>query len=178
MGASVSWFAARGGNAERVLPLIGARGTGEFEDLPESPLVAAQCPGGWFVVYANHFRFIERVPLGRHSADAEVVACGVEEHVMISWAMGWRAGRREWLVYHEAERGVRHLYADGNPPPAFEAIPQRQVARQGGTAKADVDYVFDVPVELARELTGFRYDQQVEGGEFKGFERLVDGGDQ
>ena len=180
MGFSISWLAVRGVTSAQILPLVGARGTGQFEDIPESPLLGADLPDGWYLLFANRFDFLETAPLGALSADTTLVGCAVEEHVMTSYATGWYAGRRRWLVVHEAERSIRHLHVEGDPPPEFVAIRARQTARQDAAPPArererghvGVDYVFDVPVELARALTGFRHDRDVQGPGFKGFERL------
>ena len=47
-----------------------------------------------------------------------------------------------------------------------------------GVEGPEVDHVFDVPVEVAKELTGFRYDQDIDGidhGAFEVLERVHNG---
>ena len=41
-----------------------------------------------------------------------------------------------------------------------------------GGENSDVDYIFDIPVELAQALTGFRYDMAIEGAGKEPFEVL------
>src|SRR3954470_18656508 len=158
MGFSLSWVAVRGRHASDVLADLGLCRTGEFEELPESLMTGAALPGGWYVVVVNRFNFIDDVRLDRLSIGAEVVTCAVEEHVMISAASGWSNARQQWSVRHEAERDRRHLETAGDLPPDFAAIRERLFGKQDAVGrKANVDYIFDVPVQLAGALTGFRH---------------------
>ena len=53
----------------------------------------------------------------------------------------------------------------GNPPPELnqfrERLTQEQNAARG--EKADVDFIFDLPAELAKSVTRFRHDQDTAG---------------
>ncbi len=53
------------------------------------------------------------------------------------------------------------MVAEGTLPQQYDPIRKQHVTEQdeAGGESADVDAIFDVPVELARALTGFRYDQ-------------------
>ncbi|MEI8045221.1 MAG: hypothetical protein WCL11_27665, partial [Verrucomicrobiota bacterium] len=54
----------------------------------------------------------------------------------------------------------RLLDVEGDLPPAFASIRDRLYTQQkaSGRRKASVDHIFDLPVELARDLTGYRHD--------------------
>jgi len=95
--------------------------------------------------------------------------CFVEEHVMCSCTAGWREGRLVWSVDHFADRGVENLQVKGEPPAPFAAIRDRLRGEQAaaGGQKAGVDYIFDIPVELAEILTGYRHDTDIEGVSFE-----------
>jgi len=72
------------------------------------------------------------------------------------------ANRQEaWSVSHDGARGRYDISAHGALPLAFAPIKTRLNARQdeSGGAASDVDYTFDIPVELAAELTGYRHDR-------------------
>ena len=103
--------------------------------------------------------------LEKLSADCEVVAATVEEHVMVSSAECWRSGRRLWSVAHDSQSSADHLVESGSPPASFQAIKDRLFAAQS-KEKADdpmrVDHLFDAPLELAESLTGFKHDKEVE----------------
>jgi hypothetical protein len=160
MGFSLSWLAVRGKTPEALLEQLGLSRTGEHEEIPESEIVGAQLPGGWYVVVNDHdVRFVDDAVLEMVSVGGEAVTCFVEEHVMCSAATGWKNGKEVWAVIHEAERGLEHLAEDGRLPPELAAIRDRL-----GAEEADgVDYIFDVPVELAEALTGFRHDRDFPG---------------
>ena len=93
----------------------------------------------------------------RLSAGCEVITADVEEHVMVSVATGWKDGQRVWSVTHDAQREMEHLQAEGELPAVFTSIRDRLRAEQqeAGGRRADVDHLFDVPVELAQTLTGY-----------------------
>lgn len=95
------------------------------------------------------------------SSGGEVVTCVVEEHVMYSEATGWRDGRQIWFIRHDAQESIGHLEASGELPSIFFAIRSRLTSQQeaAGGEKADVDYIFDAPVDVAEALTGFRHDK-------------------
>ena len=95
---------------------------------------------------------------------------------MVSVATGWKDGRRVWSVTHDAQRDMEHLQTEGELPAAFTSIRDRLRSEQqrAGGSKADVDYIFDVPVELAQLLTGYRHDADIPGADAELFEVLVE----
>ena len=103
--------------------------------------------------------------LRRLSAGCEVVTCGVEEHVMVSEATLWRAGQCVWRVSHDGAQGVENLHVEGELPPAFASIRDRLFCEQQAPASSQfpADYIFDIPVELAKSLTGYRHDEDTPG---------------
>jgi hypothetical protein len=136
------------------------------EIVPESDITGAQLPGGWYVIVAqrDYFpQFTNDKVLARLSGLGEVVACYVEEHVMSSGAAHWRAGQRVWSVDHDAGAGILRLKVRGEPPPAFAEIHDRLRSEQetAGGESAKVDHMFDVPVELAKSLTGYCHEDEL-----------------
>src|SRR5690242_11866617 len=109
MGFSLSWLAVRGREAASVRRVLGVCGTGRHEQIPESPLLGADLPTGWYLVLANRCNLEETQPLSELSSGGEVVTCFVEEHVMYSRASGWKDGRRVWSITHDLQRGDGHL---------------------------------------------------------------------
>lgn len=160
MGYSLSWLAVRGKDSRVLLPQLGLSGTGEREEIPESEIAGAQLPGEWYVIVNDHdIRFVDDAVLERISVGCEAVTCFVEEHVMCSAATGWSDGKEVWAVIHNAQERLDHLVEEGLLPTEFAAIRDGLCAK-----KADgVDFIFDVPVELAGALTGFRHDRDFPG---------------
>ena len=144
--------------------VLGLRATGEYQEIPESNIVAAKLPTGWYVVIFNRHE-LKHEPLQRLSSLGEVVHCFVEDHVMFSVASGWKGGKLDWSVTHDSEKGRFHLEVEGPVPSSLAQIRERLTAAQNaeGGEKSEVDYIYDVPAELALSLTGFRHDQDVAG---------------
>ena len=80
---------------------------------------------------------------------------------MCSAASLWADGRQVWSVMHEARRKIEHLETKGSLPPMFAPISERLRAEQAaaGGNKAKVDHIFDIPVEMVAQLTGYRHDR-------------------
>jgi hypothetical protein len=168
-------MAVRGKPAASVLNELGLRGTGEYDEVPDSPHTwGADLPEGWYLVFANRCDTVEKWPLARLSAGAELATCSVEEHVMVSEACGWSDGTKIWSVTHNSEEGIEHIHADGDLPPAFWSIHDQLDAQQAeaGGEESDVDYLFDVPIGLAKAVTGFRHDEGMAKGDPVRFEKL------
>ena len=172
MGYSMSWLAAHG-PAEAIRETLGLRVTGEQLEMPEAPIVGAALGTGWYLVVATSadHALVDDSSLERLSANTDVIACSIEEHVMCSSAALWSGGSRIWSVMHDAQRAIDHLDAAGQLPPFFPEVRDQGLAQQAaeGGAGADVDLVFDVPLETARRITGFRHDA---GGEPARFDVL------
>jgi hypothetical protein len=169
MGFSLSWLAIRGKDSATVRSELGVYGTGRHEDVPDSPLLGADLPTGWYLVLANRCDLADALPLAELSSGGEVVTCFVEEHVMYSRASFWKDGRRVWSITHDLQRGSGHLETEGELPPVFTPVRDRLSALVG---QDRVDYIFYVPVEVAKALTGFRHDEDIPGAPDEPYERL------
>lgn len=174
MGYSLSWMAVRGKSAQAILNELSFCMTDKREEIPESDLTAVEMPNGWYIIVSNHDpQVVSDVAMRRlASSGCEIVTCFVEEHVMVSSATGWKDGLLRWSVTHDAQEGLLHLEIEGEPPPEFAAIRDRMFAEQA-TGDQDCDYIFDVPVETARSITGYRYDEDIPGLSGEVFEVLA-----
>ncbi len=171
MGYSLGWVAVRGAEPSALRDALDLQPTGSYEDVPESPAVGAHLPTGWYLVLiqrAEHL--LDDDVMRRASAQCEAVACFVEEHVMFSSAVAWNHGSKTWSVTHDSEKGREHLAVVGVPPSYLKDI-QDRANRLGREGDAEVDYAWEVPVELAQVVTGFRHDAAP--GEAVRFEVLV-----
>lgn len=159
MGFSISWAAVRGRPAEAVRAELGLEPTGERNEVPEGPFCATALEGGWTLVVADDCDlFVKDALLASLSAGCEVVACSVEEHVMASVATAWRDGREAWRVTHDAQTSLEHLEARGNPPKELTEL-QAAALEQLRTEVDPPDFVFDVPLELAKSIVGYKHDE-------------------
>jgi hypothetical protein len=157
VGFSISWVGFDGIGKARALESVGLRETGEPEVVPEAPFSGAEIPGGWFIVYSNDFGFVSRERLAQLSIDCRIIACQVHEGIMFSAAYGYERERRVWELAHNAQETIYDLSVSGSPPPSFETIRQRLTRRQEATAGSGVDYIFDIPVEVAADICKYRY---------------------
>ncbi|WP_157489285.1 hypothetical protein [Lysobacter sp. Root916] len=177
MGFAISWLAVSGKDPQQVLQELQLHRTGETEEFPESPVSAAQLPTGWFLVFANRFAspLVADRSLQQLSAGCTVISCQVEEHVMFSSVMCYANGKNNWHVTHDAQEGIYHLSVSGDLPPQFNDIyaSLKQEQDDSGGDKSDVDYIHDVPVSLAKVITSFRHDQDIQGGPPEPFEALA-----
>lgn len=163
MGYSLSWIVAKGQPASAFRSLMNLRPTGRMEEIPESKVTGVQLPGGGYLVVFNR-KTLDGALLERISMSGELIYCEVEEHVMHSCASCWVNGKQVWSVVHSSEEGTNHLQVLGEPPKELSAIRDELVAKQRAEGQdSHVDYIFDVPVELAGKLTGFRHDQDIPG---------------
>jgi hypothetical protein len=78
---------------------------------------------------------------------------------MFASAAFWRDGREVWSVQHQGDKAVTDLVVKGVPPSNFEDVRARCFAAQELAEPDDVDYVFDIPLDLAKSIVGFRHDQ-------------------
>lgn len=163
MGFSISWLGFEGKRKARVLASFGLRDLGTIDAANQALFSVAELPTGWTILFVNDYEFGgDAGVLAQVSAHSRVVACQAEEHMMASAAHGYRRGRREWEVVHDSSFGRDDLAVSGRPPAQLAEIHRRlaeQNEKQDPDAWPGVDYVFDVPVELAESETGFRHDR-------------------
>jgi hypothetical protein len=174
MGFRQAWLAVKGRSRDDVLGSLGLMGTGEREELAESPVVAADLPGGRTLVLENEtVDLIADDVVRRLSAGCDVVVCYVNETTMFSMVSRWTDGRQIWKVTHDSSIALEHVDVEGSPPPELASIRDTLQARHASDDSGDVDYVFDISVELALALTGYRHDQDIEGAAADPFEVLL-----
>ena len=161
MSHSLSWYAVRGKTPQQLRDELGLEASGEREPFAESPLVGIQLPGDWYAIVANrHAVFGISPDEVRLSARCDLVACFFEEHVMCSSVEQWIDGHKVWSVLHDSGCGILHLKTEGKLPCDYGVIINRLIAEQkDAAAQANVDFAFDIPLELAKKLTGFRHDE-------------------
>jgi hypothetical protein len=175
MGVSISWLAVSDMEPEAIHKQLGLLSSREFDGDVKYPFAGRVLPSGWYLVVANRCDspMVRDEMLSSLSMSARVVAASIEEHVMYCFSTCWLNGRQEWRVQHEAEKGATHLQVSGSPPAELETLHQGALARQiCHDESVGVDYVFDVPLELARHLVGFRHDESAPGPELEFFEIL------
>jgi hypothetical protein len=165
MGDATFWLAFKGIPRSAVLDRLSLQGATE----PNPEIFGAELPEDWYLVLGNGLNFMDDGIMNRACADGRGVSCYLESHVMISAAAGWENGRRVWSVLHESEKDIDHLETEGELPEPFAVIREAQFAKQKEQGdRPTIDYIFDVPRNLAAAVTGFHY----EGGTLTGYPDL------
>ena len=175
MGFRVLLIAISGKEPGTIHDELGVVPTQQFEESAESPVVGVSLSNGSYLLYINDSELT--VPrddvFARLSKNARLLACYANETCMESIATSWENGLSKWSVHHDSQQGIEHLETSGTLPSQFFSIRKKALAQQ--KSGNDTDYVFDIPVELAKEVGGFRYDCDIEGAEGKPFQVLEQG---
>lgn len=164
MGLSLSWVAVKGHGPDAVMAAVGVEpGDGSRRE----QAYVGELPGGWTLYFDEHFERGFKGPLDRIVAlGAPVIAARQEDHVMYSEARGYNQGRELWRVARDPdEMPETELVVTGAPPEPFEDIRAKRVAEQAveDAGDGEVSYVYDIPLDLAFALCGYRADDADEG---------------
>jgi hypothetical protein len=175
MGVSLSFLAIKGAAPADIHRALGVTDTGvasSEDDYPIPPVRGAALPNGWYLVVLNHVvhRLIKsRAIITGLSRGCEVIACQIEEHDMYSGCFGLRDGEFVWSVVHDSRKSGDHLGLWGELPAALNEIKARllkqQEEEQPVPSSVGVDYIIDIPLELAASFCGYRHDTRAEWGE-------------
>lgn len=163
MGFKISWIAFKDITKEEILRAVGGVDTGNPDEANEAPFSGAQIPNGWFVLFSNDFEYASAARLGTLSEKSSLVACQLHEGVMVSAAYAYKRGQIQWSLVHDADKGIRHLDVSGVPPDQFEVVRARlsQTQDTNGGDQSEVDYIFDVPLETAEAVCGYKHDKTI-----------------
>ncbi|RAZ82633.1 hypothetical protein DPM33_34510 [Mesorhizobium hawassense] len=158
MGFSISWFGLRGYGIKEAAALFGREVGGSSEDF-DAPVNAYRSDKNWAIIILGYCSFPNPPDsyLSAFSQGREMVVVHIEEHTMFARAELWSAGKNIWRVWHAGDKDVRDLHTTGDLPASFQSLRQQAFSKQD--KESDVDYAFDIPLDLAAELTGFRHDE-------------------
>jgi hypothetical protein len=160
LGYRISWLARRS-EKDALLAALGLADTGEPDEANEAPFSAAELPTGWTVIWANDEEYASQPLAERLSRDGEpAIAVHVNETCMHSTAALFEAGECRWYIHHEGDERIDFVEIEGIPPPETETIVQNLRARQTeeDAGSARVDHLFDIPLEVARAVCGYKHD--------------------
>jgi hypothetical protein len=163
MGFAISWLAVNGKSPGDVTREFGLTPTGEYTDYAESLFTGRSLSSGWFILVIDVYDhdFVRPDSLGTLSANCEVIACSIEEHFNYCSSERWSSGTRIWRIEHNAEMGLDNISHSGILPDGYSAIERKWSAeqKQAGGKKADTDYYFEIPLQIAKSIVGFKHDE-------------------
>ncbi|QMW24100.1 hypothetical protein [Sandaracinobacteroides saxicola] len=159
MGFKIGWLALRDVSVDEGLDLVGMRDTGVTSEIVEDGYGLTALSNGWVVVWFNEFGAIDAAEVSKICSSHEGLWVNLHEGVMYSEVGYVENGVVHWFVAHDCAQGYFHLDCQGSPPYYAEIVSKlRSEQDADGGENSDVDYAFDVPVELAFAMTGFRHD--------------------
>lgn len=168
MGWRISWLAIKKQERTAILTSFGLHSTDEPNGRPKGMISGTTLPNGFFLLFLNDtfHPFVEPEALSVASLGCEIVGCQVEEGIMASSSFCWRDGKQVWNVIHDAEKGVRNLLVEGNPPEVISDLMTRAHRLQNKERKFpflsmpwEVDHFFRVPIDLSASVVGFEHDR-------------------
>jgi hypothetical protein len=164
MGWSSSWVAIQGCTKEALLEQAGLVETGEevFPGSGEAAFSIGEFANAWMVLFSEDFDWATPECIVELSQLGLAVGCQFEDKVaMTSMACAAREGVELWRVFHDNEQSIYRLDVTGTPPAELAEIRERLFREQKriGGEDSDVDYVHDIPFELARAFCGYRHDE-------------------
>ena len=189
MGFNMSWIFVDGINEDALYEALDLAATGETPDqhaLGTSyvPLAGAALKSGWSAVFAKYALVMDAsvgtspARIARLPARSRCITCVVLEHAMVSYASLWQDGHYVWQIRHDSSHGNGHLEVRGDLPSAFgdfrSIAMDKQRAEQARRKPGEwgVDYLFDVPIDTAAAISGYRHDRAVENDFFRNLRAL------
>jgi hypothetical protein len=106
------------------------------------------------------------------SVGCRAVACAVEEHVNFASVELWTDGQRSWHVEHQGDQDVENISQAGAPPPRFFEL--LATVEPGDSENLKGHFHMDIPLLLAKEITGFQHDECNPEVDITPFEQLTD----
>jgi hypothetical protein len=190
VGFNMSWVIVDGINESALYEALDLAATDETPDpydLGTSyvPLAGAALKSGSSAVFAQYSLVMDPTVgtkparLTRLPARSRCITCVVLEHAMVSYAGLWQDGRYAWQIRHDSRQGEQHLEVSGDLPSAFASLRdialEAQRAQEAGSKSDEwrVDYTFDVPLDTAAAITGYRHDRTVENDFFRTVRTLI-----
>lgn len=155
-----AWIGVQGASQEEVLGVLG------LEPVPDAPagdwfdggFTCRTFPGGWFVVTSERdLDLADDLATAAATTDQMAVGCEMSTIVMYSEAHGYHGGELQWSVTHDPDDEARPLAVEGAPPAILADLEAKALKAQAG--EEDVDYVFEVPMQVVGHYTGFVYDE-------------------
>jgi hypothetical protein len=162
MGFRISWLAVQGMSKDDLLDHFGLYDTGTHDEANEADLSAAELPTGWTVLWSNDPTFAKIAICAPLSRRVPVISCWVNETSMFSSVNWFAGGDLAWFVGHDGSSGPIDNLTNEGAPEEYQPLIDMHLAQQIASDAQEpglVDYVFDIPIEIARSITGFRYDQ-------------------
>lgn len=145
---------------------LGLQIAGTEDEMPvDSWWIADLKESGWSLLWCEDEEFGARSHdrMADLSKRSDVLHCQVNETVMWSSSELWSKGSVVWKVSHSGDAGdVFDLNAEGALPDQFDGIKEQHFHDQRTDEEDDCDFVFEVPLDLAKSFIGFRHEDMLD----------------
>lgn len=163
MGWMASWVGVQGVSRETVMEALSFEETGDMVE-PGSracDFSVGEVDDGWVIVFSEDFDWGTPARVVELSRLGPAVGLQFEDKVeMTSIACGAENGVELWRVSHVNEPG-REIEVSGNPPAAFTEIRDRVLEDQEADKTGGVDYIHELPLEVAKSVCGYMADDWI-----------------
>jgi hypothetical protein len=151
-----------------LLKRLGFEVIGEVKERPDNGRWCAKLVRtGWTVIFANDFSLPAEVQdqIADLSQNAIQFIGILSETSMAISLSKYAGGKEDWAIDWVGDQGfdLKNLSARGSLPSAYEN--KKKDALEAQASDQTVDYLFDIPVALLADETGFRYNMWIEAGE-------------
>lgn len=155
MGLDLCWIGVEARFKERLLDFLGLEPAGDVGDELGADFTLAETPNAWVVVASRAGGLdLDEALAGVSSVAHFAIGFEIMEVVTFSRASASRDGKPLWsVIYNDRDQG--EFVAEGDLPVGFANI-RAQRASEDTTASPDGDFLFEVPADLAEEVTGYR----------------------
>ena len=172
MGISLSWVAVEALPAEEALLRLSLARTAKDAAYPFKGIASRALPNGWFLVAAGRcdHRIANAASMSELSRGCRAVACAIEEHVNFASAELWQDGARVWKVQHQGDEDSANMSSEGQVPLRFHEM--LATVEPEDSENLSGHFHMDIPLILAKEISGFRHDEANEEFDKASFEEL------
>jgi hypothetical protein len=159
MGISLSWIAVEALPADEVLLRLSLARTARDCTYPFKGVASHTLPKNWFLVAAGRcdHRIASSASMAALSKGCRAVACAIEEHVNFASTELWQDGTRVWHVQHQGDEDSGNMSSEGQLPQRFHEL--LATVEPDDSENLDGHFHMDIPLLLAKELSGFRHDE-------------------
>jgi hypothetical protein len=155
VGFKISWLAAQGLSKGELLAHFGLHDTQIYDEVNEEPFSSAEIPTGWAILFSNDCAWATGSRAIALSKKVRVLTCALHEGVMVSESAFFENGQLLWQVMHDGQLDAVNLETHGALPANYNVIKDAAFPLE---MDDEVDYAFDVPIDLALTICGWRHD--------------------
>ncbi len=174
MGISLSWVAVEALPVDEALLRLSLVSTSNERAYPFKGITSHSLPNDWLLIAAERcdHRIANAVSMSSLSKGCRAVACAIEEHVNFASAELWQDGERVWHVQHKGDEDNENISSEGKLPQRFHEL--LTTVEPDDRENLDGHFHMDIPLILAKDLTGFRHDESNPGIDNTPFAELAE----